>query len=84
MPEVLDRLGISRATLLRWESAGIAPKRRLVGPNTVAYLEAEIDSFMASRPAFGESLDENADAHEDAALRQPPSRTRGTSDDARR
>lgn len=50
--DVLERLGISRATLWRWERAGITPPRRQVGPNVVGWLEEEIDDFIASRPAL--------------------------------
>lgn len=50
-PEVLARVGVSWITLLRWERRGLFPKRRRLGPNTVAWLEHEIDSWCASRTA---------------------------------
>ncbi len=28
-----------------------------MGPNTVAYLEEEVEEFMVSRPTFGDSVD---------------------------
>jgi prophage regulatory protein len=50
--EVCERLGISRATLWRWERAGHLPARRRVGPNSVAWLEVEVEEFIASLPAL--------------------------------
>ncbi|MEI6160979.1 MAG: AlpA family phage regulatory protein [Roseococcus sp.] len=50
--EVLRRLGISRASLWRWqENAPSFPKRRKIGPRRVAWLEDEIENWMASRHA---------------------------------
>ncbi len=49
--EVLRRLGISRATLWRWERHGVIPPRRQLGPNAVGWLESTIDDFLESRPA---------------------------------
>ncbi|MEM7481068.1 MAG: AlpA family phage regulatory protein [Acidobacteriota bacterium] len=51
--DVLDRLNISRATLWRWERAGLVPARRRIGPNIVGWLAEEIDEFIESRPALG-------------------------------
>jgi prophage regulatory protein len=56
IPEVLHRLGVSRATLHRWEQEGLLPPRRLVGPNTVAWVEDEIEEFIASRPTLSDRL----------------------------
>lgn len=59
--EVCERLGISRATLWRWERAGHLPPRRQAGPNSIAWVEAEIDAFIASLPALSHPA--GADAH---------------------
>lgn len=48
-PEVLARVGVSWITILRWEKQGGFPKRRRLGPNTVAWLESEINEWCASR-----------------------------------
>lgn len=48
-PEVIARVGVSWATLARWEGRGIFPKRHRIGPNTVAWLESEIDNWCAQR-----------------------------------
>lgn len=50
--EVCERLGISRATLARWERSGHLPARRRVGPNSVAWIEAEVEEFVASLPTL--------------------------------
>ena len=53
-PEVLARIGVSWMTILRWEKLGKFPQRYRIGPNTVAWLEAEIDEWCArqNRQAF--------------------------------
>jgi prophage regulatory protein len=48
-PQVLARVGVSWITLLRWERQGLFPKRRHLGPNTVAWVEGEIEEWCASR-----------------------------------
>lgn len=48
--EVAATLGISRYTVWRWERAGRLPPRRRIGPNTIGWLETEIDEFLKSRP----------------------------------
>jgi prophage regulatory protein len=48
-PAVLARVGVTWITILRWEKQGRFPKRRKLGPNTVAWVEAEIEEWCASR-----------------------------------
>lgn len=48
LPQVLDITGVSSTTLWRWEKAGRFPKRVHIGPNTVAWLESDILSWMES------------------------------------
>ena len=54
LPEVLARVGVSWMTLNRWEKLGKFPQRYRIGPNTVAWLESEIDEWCArqNRQAF--------------------------------
>lgn len=55
IPELARRLGVSRTTLWRWERAQLLPPRRRIGPNSVGWLEAEIEEFLASRPPIRSS-----------------------------
>ncbi len=48
--EVAQRVGLSRATLWRLEHAGEFPSRRQIGPNSVGWLEHEIEEWIESRP----------------------------------
>lgn len=47
---VVERTGLSRATVYRYVSRGILPPRRRVGPGRVAWLASEIIAWMESRP----------------------------------
>jgi prophage regulatory protein len=49
--EVLDRVGVSWITLLRWERQNQFPKRRKLSPKTVAWVEAEVEEWCATRAA---------------------------------
>ena len=46
--ELTERLGISRVTLWRWERQGRVPRKRQLGPNTVGWLESEIEAWFAT------------------------------------
>ncbi len=48
--EVAEMLGISRVTLWRWARRGLLPPKRIIGPNTVGWVEEEILSWLKSRP----------------------------------
>jgi len=48
-PEVLDRVGVSYPTIWQWMRTGTFPASREVG-GKVAWLESEIDDWMATRP----------------------------------
>lgn len=43
-------LGISRATLYRWESSGRLAPRVLLGPNTSGWREEDLAAFIAAAP----------------------------------
>lgn len=47
--EFAGRLGISRVTLWRWERRGLVPPKRKLGPNTVGWLESEIDEWWSKK-----------------------------------
>jgi prophage regulatory protein len=50
-PEVLERVGVSWMTLLRWERLGRFPKRCKIGPRVVAWRESDIDKWFANTSA---------------------------------
>ena len=47
--EVIDKVGLSRPTIWRLERAGEFPKRRQLGKKSVAWLEQEVEEWLASR-----------------------------------
>jgi len=46
-------LGISRATLYRWEAAGRLAPRVILGPGTSGWREEDLAAFLASAPRGG-------------------------------
>lgn len=46
-PEVLERVGVSWMTLLRWERQGRFPKRCKIGPRVVAWRESQVEAWFA-------------------------------------
>ncbi len=50
-PEVEEKTGLSGQTIWRKERAGQFPRRITLGPNSVGWLEAEIDEWIAARVA---------------------------------
>lgn len=48
-PEVLARVGVSYITVYCWEKSGLFPKRKKLGPNTVAWLESEVEEWCARK-----------------------------------
>lgn len=48
--EVVERVGVGRTTLWRWERAGRFPARRQLGDQSVGWLEAEVDAWIEGRP----------------------------------
>lgn len=53
--EVTQRVCYSPAHLARLEAAGRFPKRVVLGPSRVGYLESEIDDWIASMVAKRDS-----------------------------
>lgn len=58
--QVLEKLGISRSTLYRLEASGELPSRRRIAANSVGWIEAELDEFIATRPALRGGASEEA------------------------
>lgn len=48
--DVRDRTGLGYTTIWRRERAGKFPRRRLLTPGRVAWLESEIEEWMRDRP----------------------------------
>jgi prophage regulatory protein len=48
--QVMQFTGLSRMTIYRLELAGEFPKRRRLGKNSVAWLEADLVQWADSRP----------------------------------
>ena len=51
LPDVLDRVGKSKASIYRDEAADRFPKRIVLGANSVGWLESEIDAWIEARAA---------------------------------
>jgi prophage regulatory protein len=49
-PVVVERVGASPVTIWRWEKAGRFPKRRRLGPNSVGWLESEVEAWVSNLP----------------------------------
>lgn len=49
LPQVLDRTGQSRSTLYLRISEGTFPKQVSLGPRSVAWVEAEVESWISRR-----------------------------------
>ena len=46
-------LGVSRATLYRWEAAGRLAPRVILGPGTSGWREEDLAAFIAAAPRGG-------------------------------
>jgi prophage regulatory protein len=49
LPDVLARVKVSGITIYRWEKQGRFPLRHKLGPNSVAWLESEVDEWCARK-----------------------------------
>ena len=50
-PEVLERVGVTWITILRWEKQGLFPQRCKLGPRLVGWVEAEVEEWCTQRAA---------------------------------
>lgn len=50
LDELLKIVGVSRATISRWERDETFPARRRIGANSVAWVEEEVREWIESRP----------------------------------
>ena len=60
--EVCEAVGISQPTLWRWYTYGTFPKPVRLGPNRVAWVEREVDEWMAARCESRSELSSNTEA----------------------
>jgi len=51
--EILQLVGVSRPTLWDWRRKGLFPQPRRLGPNTIGWLESEVQEWLQTRPAVG-------------------------------
>ena len=54
-PEVRRISGLSRTTRWRLEQRGQFPRRRKISQNAVAWLESEVQEWLAARAEVGEA-----------------------------
>ena len=50
LAEVMERTGLSRTTIWRYEREGSFPRRRKIGKTMVGWLASEIETWLNSRP----------------------------------
>lgn len=55
MKQVLERVPVTKAQVYRWIRAGTFPKQVSLGPQTIAFREAEVDEWIRSRPLRSEN-----------------------------
>jgi prophage regulatory protein len=51
LAEVIRRTGLSRSTIYNYINAGLFPRPRKLGLRRVGWLEREIETWIAERPA---------------------------------
>lgn len=51
LPEVLQRVGVSRSTLYCWIKRGQFPRQIALGANSSAWIEADVNAWIAARIA---------------------------------
>ena len=49
--ELIHKAGLSLSTIWRLEQSGEFPLRRALGPNSVGWLESEVDHWLQTRQA---------------------------------
>jgi prophage regulatory protein len=55
--ELIRKTGLSLSTIWRLEQDGAFPSRRALGPNSVGWLESEVDSWLHSREPIHQHSD---------------------------
>lgn len=55
LPEVLNRIGVKRATLYEWIAAGHFPKQIKLGARSVGWPESSVEKFLKDRISASEA-----------------------------
>ena len=50
--DVMQLISVSRSTLWRWCRVGLFPKPIRLGPNSIRWKRAEVDTWLDARPPF--------------------------------
>ncbi len=50
LKHVIEKTGLSRATIYRLQQLGMFPSRRRLSSNAVAWVESDIEAWIAERP----------------------------------
>ncbi len=50
MPDVIEKTGLSRSTILRKERDGTFPSPKAVSEGTVAWLDSDVDKWIEALP----------------------------------
>lgn len=53
LKDVMQRVGLSRSTIYSKVKAGTFPKQKRLGPQSVGWLESDIDAFIENLPPGG-------------------------------
>ena len=51
VPDVLNRVGVSRRTLCRWCADGTFPEALRLGANSIGWPRRVVDEWLANRPS---------------------------------
>ena len=51
MKQLLERVPVSKAQVYRWIRAGTFPQSVSLGPQSIAFREAEVDAWIKARPS---------------------------------
>jgi prophage regulatory protein len=62
LPQTTARTGLSRATLYRLKKLGLFPQAVQLGPNSIGFLESEVNEWIEKRAAARARLTKPAGA----------------------
>ncbi len=75
IPEVLNKVGLSRSTIWRKVRDGKFPPPVLLGGNSIGWFNHEIEEWLEARPRLGKTQTKNTRfSHKDSSPSNPKSR----------